>query len=261
MEGRQEKLDKDSLYYISIVIPAFNEEKNILGTLKKTESFFEGQGYSYEILVMDDGSKDSTYNIASNYARTNPLIKVFKLVHRGKANTVIDGIKMASGSYILFTDADSATPIYEVKKLLHYITDQGFDISIGSREGVGAVRKNEPWLRHFMGRVFNTIIQFLLVSDIEDTQCGFKLFTRDVASNIIKRMKLYTIAEEISVPKVTAFDVEMLFIARKLGYKIKPVPVEWNYGENSKVNNVRDSWNNLLEVLKVWWNNRKGLYD
>ncbi|PIR43561.1 glycosyl transferase [candidate division WWE3 bacterium CG10_big_fil_rev_8_21_14_0_10_32_10] len=247
--------------FLSVIIPAYNEEKNILDTLKNVENFLDKEDYAYEILVMDDGSSDSTYSIANNYSSTNKCIKVFNLPHRGKANTVIDGFKQAKGTYILFTDADSATPISEVKKLLHYVTEQGFDVCIASREGVGAVRKNEPWLRHFMGRVFNTLIRFLLLPGIEDTQCGFKLFTNISAKNIISKMKLYDSAEEINVPKVTAFDVELLFVAIKLRYKVKSVPVEWQYGEDSKVSNLRDSLNNFLDVAKVWWNNKKGLYD
>lgn len=247
--------------FLSVVVPAYNEEKKILNTLKVIDSYLSSQDYSYEIIIANDGSSDSTFSIASTYASTSQNIRVLDLPHRGKANTVIDGIKSSKGKYILFTDADNATPISEVKKLLHYVSSEDYDLAIGSREGVGAVRKNEPFIRHMMGRIFNSIIQFLLVDGIEDTQCGFKLFKNKVAQQIISRMKLYDGTKIIDVPKVTAFDVEMLFIAKKLGYKIKPVPVEWTYGDDSKVSHLRDSINNFLEVVKVYINNKKGFYD
>ncbi|HHH14280.1 MAG TPA: glycosyltransferase family 2 protein [candidate division WWE3 bacterium] len=246
--------------FISIVIPAYNEEKNILNTLKTIEDFLSQQDYTYEVLVMNDGSLDSTSSIANNYAKTNKHITVYDLPHKGKANAVLEGFKKARGEYVLFSDADLATPINELKKLLHYAVDENYDVVIASREGVGALRKNEPWIRHFMGRVFNLIVQFMLIPGLDDTQCGFKLFKREEALKIIQKMKLYNEAKELTVPKVTAFDVEMLFLARKLKLKIKPVSVEWHYGEDTKVNNLRDSVNNFLEVLKVWWNNKKGLY-
>lgn len=247
--------------YLSVVIPAYNEEKNILSTLKRVESFLNDYKKSYEVLVMDDGSADSTYEISSNFVKTNKKLKVYNLPHKGKANAVISGIKAAKGKYILFADADLATPIEEVKKLLHYITDKKFDISIGSREGVGAVRKDEPFYRHFMGRVFNFIVQAILIKGIEDTQCGFKLFTNESAKKIIKKMKLYSDAPEIDVPKVTAFDTEILFVAKKLGYKVKSVPVEWQYVDTDRVSAWRDSIHNFLDVVKVWSNDKKGLYD
>ena len=247
--------------YISVVIPAFNEEKNILSTLKKVESFLINYKKSYEILVMDDGSTDATVSIATTFANTNPKIKIVPLIHKGKANAVIQGLKKAQGKYILFSDADLATPIEELKKLLHYITDQKYDISIGSREGVGAVRKDEPLYRHIMGRIFNYLVQIVLIKGINDTQCGFKLFTYESAKTIIKKMKLYSDAPEIKVAKVTAFDTEILFLAKKLGYKVKSVPVEWQYVETVRVSAWRDSLQNFLDVVNVWINDKKGLYD
>jgi len=147
-----------------------------------------------------------------------------------------------------------------LKKLLHYITDQKYDISIGSREGVGAVRKDEPFYRHLMGRVFNYLVQIILIKGINDTQCGFKLFTNESAKAIIKKMRLYSNAPEITVAKVTAFDTEILFLAKKLGYRVKSVAVEWQYVETNRVSAWRDSLQNFFDVLKVWYNDKKGLY-
>lgn len=246
--------------YLSIIIPAYNEEKNILRTLKKVGSFLELQDYSYEILVMDDGSTDSTCEIATNFSKANSLVKVCKLPHRGKAATVISGMEMANGEYVLFSDADLATPIEEVKKLMHYITNDKYDIAIASREGVGAVRKNEPLLRHVMGRIFNLVVQSLLVRGLNDTQCGFKLFSSVACKKVVSKLSLYKNAKEIKVPKVTAFDVEILFVAKKLGFKIKSVPVEWTHVETDRINPLRDSFVNFFDVVKVWINDKKGYY-
>lgn len=258
MEKNQIK--KNSKVFLSVVIPAYNEEKNILSTLKATEAFLEKQSYTYEVLVMDDGSSDSTLNIANNFAKNSKNIQVHNLVHRGKAPTVIDGIKNSNGKYILFCDADLATPIEEVKKLLHYLVEDKYDIAIASREGVGAVRKNEPLMRHIMGRVFNLLIQLILFKGIEDTQCGFKLFKSEAAKKIISKMKLYENAKQIKVARVSAFDVEILFIAKKLGFSVKSIPVEWNYVETTRVNPIRDSFVNFLDVVRVYINDKKGLY-
>jgi dolichyl-phosphate beta-glucosyltransferase len=260
-QSNSKNLKSNNHIYLSVVTPAYNEEKNILNTLKKIEGFLEQEPYNYEVLVMNDGSQDKTGEIAGKYADTNSKIKVYNLPHRGKAPTVVDGIKTARGKYVLFTDADSATPIEEVKKLLFYAVEENYEVVIASREGIGAVRHNEPFTRHIMGRIFNKIVQFLLLPGIEDTQCGFKLFENKAAKKVINNMKLYTEAQEISVPRVTAFDVEMLYVAKKLGYKIKSVSVEWNYGKYSKVSHFRDSLVNLSDVLKVWWNNKKGVYS
>lgn len=258
MEQKKEAVS--SKIYLSVVIPAYNEEKNILTTLKKVEAYLEKQDFSYEILVMDDGSSDSTAEIANNFAKANKNVQVFVLPHRGKAPTVIDGMEKATGKFILFSDADLATPIEEVKKLLHYLVDDNYDLSIASREGVGAVRRNEPFIRHLMGRVFNYIVQILLVKGLNDTQCGFKLFKHNVCKNIVSKLSLYKNSKEIKVPKVTAFDVEILFVAKKLGYKIKSVPVEWTYVETPRISPLRDSIVNFLDVVKVFVNDKKGNY-
>lgn len=258
MEDKKEKIKK--AVFLSVVIPAFNEEKNILNTLKRVEGFLNEQEYSYEILVMDDGSTDSTVEVANNFARANKNVKVHSLPHRGKASTVLEGMQKSEGDFVLFSDADLATPIEEVRKLLHYATNEKYDVVIASREGVGAVRKDEPFIRHLMGRVFNIIVQLLLVKGINDTQCGFKLFSQTSAKKIVSKLSLYRNAKVIKIPKVTAFDVEMLFVAKKLKYKIKSVPVEWQYVETKRVSPLRDSFVNFWDVVKVFINDKKGKY-
>ncbi len=180
--------------------------------------------------------------------------------HRGKAVAVTTGMLRARGRYVLFCDADGATPIDQFDKLLPHL-ETGYDVVIGSREGKEARRFDEPWYRHIMGRVFNCIARMLAVRGIEDTQCGFKAFRRDAARDIFRGLKLY---EPTGVPvegaMVTGFDVEVLFLAQKRGYSIREVPVHWYYSDESKVNPVRDSFRNFCDVLRVRVNDWRGKY-
>jgi glycosyltransferase involved in cell wall biosynthesis len=166
----------------------------------------------------------------------------------------------AGGDYILFSDADLAVPIEEWPKLAAAL-ERGYDVVIGSREGTGAQRIGEPTSRHIMGRVFNLLVRLLAVGGFQDTQCGFKVFRRAAAHDLFGRMRLYD--DTTAAPKgaaVTAFDVEILFLALRQGYKVAEVPVTWRYGEETKVDNVRDSWRNLRDILKVRWNAISGRY-
>ncbi|MBI4091202.1 glycosyltransferase family 2 protein [candidate division WWE3 bacterium] len=247
---------------MSVVVPAYNEKANIGISLTRILTFLNDFEPSYEILVVDDGSTDNTSEIVENYSKTNEKIRLIKNTHRGKGYAVRTGFQQARGRYVLLSDADSATPIEELKRLMVWIKDNGFDLAIGSREGIGAVRKNEPVVRHVMGKIFNFLIRLILLPGIKDTQCGFKLFKSDAAQRIFEKSLLYPdSSRELRVPKVTAFDVEILFIARRLGYKIKEVPVVWEYGKNTKVNKLRDAVYNFLDVIKVKLNDMKGLYS
>lgn len=242
---KEKKVGSKNLIFLSVIIPAYNEEAVILDTIKSVDSFLTTQGYPFEIIVSNNASTDNTLSLVQNYQKTNKNVVVVDLDKKGKALAVIEGMQKAVGKYVLFTDADNATPIQEVKKLLHYIEDENFDIAIGSREGTGAVRHNEPLIRHLMGRVYTMIVKTLLFTGIEDTQCGFKLFTQDSIHKILPKLNIFSPKklEQTEIPGVNAnFDVELLFIAKKLGLKIKSVPVEWTYGEGTKVNKVKDSW-------------------
>ena len=245
----------------SIVIPAYNEEKRITNSLTKVVNFMTDYSDSYEIIVVDDGSSDSTTSLVENYAKDHSQIKLIKNPHKGKGYTVRTGMLEAQGSYVLMSDADMATPIEEIKRLKVWLTDHDFDVVIASREGIGAKRSDEPFFRHLMGRVFNWIIQILLLPGIQDTQCGFKMMKKSVAHDIFNALVLFgKDAPDVNVPRVTAFDVEMLVVAKKHGYKIKEVPVNWIYGTDTKVSPIRDSINNLVDVLKVKLNDIKGKY-
>ncbi|MBP7859709.1 glycosyltransferase [Patescibacteria group bacterium] len=247
---------------ISIIIPCFAHQKYVLSTLKDVDSYMNSYNPNYEVIFANDGSNDNSLEIAQNYSLINPKVKVFDFPHRGKAAAVLDGFKKSSGKYILFCDVDLATPINELKKLMYYVTEGAYDIAVASREGIGAQRIGEPYYRHFMGRVFNKITQILLFKGIEDTQCGFKLFTRKALENIVNKMSVYNLEKMQTIKKaeVSAFDVEILFLAKLLKYKVKSIPVVWTFGEKSTVDPLHDSIKNFKDVLKVYINNRKGLY-
>ena len=246
--------------YLSIVIPAFNEQRRILGTLEDVAAFLAAQPYSAEVLVVDDGSGDNTASLVETFAESNPAFRLIRNEHHGKAYTVRTGMLAAAGDYVLFTDADGATPISEVSKVLPLL-ETGYDVAIGSREGLGAQRFNEPWHRHIMGRVFNAIVQVLAVPGIHDTQCGFKAFRRHAAQDLFRSMQLYREGMgPVQGAMLTGFDVEILFLARKWGYRIAEVPVHWYYGEESKVSPLKDSWRNFRDVVLVRWNDLRGCY-
>ncbi len=247
--------------YLSVVIPAYNEAIRLPTTLRKVVAYLEAQSCSAEVLVVDDGSSDDTVAVAKDVAAEHPMVRVIQNDHRGKGYTVRTGMLAGEGQYILFSDADLAVPIEEVDKLLPHL-ENGFDVVIGSREGQGAERIDEPWHRHFMGRVFNLLIHLIALRGFQDTQCGFKAFSREAAQDLFNRVQLYgENAALISEAAVTGFDVEILFLAVKRGYKIKEVPVKWIYGEETKVNPLKDSWRNLKDVIAVRRNAIAGKYN
>jgi len=214
------------------------------------------------VIVVDDGSEDRTAEVAEQFARAlAPMVRLIRNDHRGKGYTVRTGMLAAQGEYILFSDADLATPIEQWDKLRPYF-DKGYDVVIGSREGLGARRVGEPWYRHVMGRVFNYLVRLVALGGFQDTQCGFKAFRREVAHDLFRRVQLYGEgAQQVKGAALTGFDVEVLFLARKYGYKVKDVPVEWHYGTHTKVNPVRDSIRNFKDVWAVRINDWRGKYN
>jgi dolichyl-phosphate beta-glucosyltransferase len=237
---------------LSIIIPAFNEERRLLSTLEKIYSYFEKRNGAYEIIVVDDGSTDNTSTCANDF---RSKFKCTRLVrnggNRGKGYSVKNGFLQATGEYLLFSDADLSTPIEEIEKLKAYL-ENGYDIAIGSR-GLkeSDIQVHQPWYREIMGRTFNILVRVLCVRDFKDTQCGFKCFIREAALEVCKRQRL----ERFS------FDVEMLYIAKKLGYKVKEVPVRWVNESETKVKAIRDSANMFVDLLKIKLNDITGKYD
>ncbi len=242
--------------FLSIVIPAYNEERRLPHTLSDVIEFLARQQFSAEVLVVDDGSSDATAAIPRRY----PGVRLLQLEHRGKGFAVRAGALAARGEYVLLCDADLAVPLDEWPKLWEKIT-AGYDLAIGSREGVGAQREGEPWHRHLMGRIFNTIVRLVAIGGIQDTQCGFKAMSAAIASDLFRRMRIYgDDAPVLSGAAVTAYDVELLYLARRRGYRIAEVPVLWHYGAETKVNPLRDSARNLQDVLRVRLNALRGAY-
>jgi glycosyltransferase involved in cell wall biosynthesis len=247
--------------FLSIVIPAYNEERRLPESLEKVLAFLQTKDYPAEVIVVDDGSTDNTVDIVEGFRARYPFASIIKNDHRGKGYAVRTGMLAAQGTYVLFSDADLATPIEEVDRLLAFLGD-GYDIAIGSREVLGAQRINEPGYRHLMGRVFNLLVRLVAVGSFQDTQCGFKCFRREVAQDLFQRVQLY--GAEAGLAKggmVTGFDVEVLFLALKRDYKVKEVPVQWHYGANTKVNPLLDSARMFMDVLRVKLNDWRGKYD
>ena len=250
----------DSLL-LSVVVPAYNEEQRLPNTLANILGYLGRQSYRSELIVADDGSSDGTVALAERMAQEHTALRVLQLDHRGKGFAVRAGVLAAQGDYVLLCDADLAVPIEEWERL-HDRLMHGYDLAIGSREGLGARRLGEPRYRHLMGRVFNLIVKIVAVSGIQDTQCGFKALRSDVALDLFRRVQIYgEHAPRVRGAAVTAYDVELLYLARRRGYQIAEVPVPWQYGTETKVNPIRDSWRNLRDVLNVRWFALRGRYQ
>lgn len=246
--------------YLSVLIPAYNEEPNFKkGLIEEVPKYLEKQKYTYEIIIINDGSSDNTVNLALEFSKKFNNVKLINNPHEGKAETVKKGVEEAKGEIMLFTDFDQATPLSEIEKLLPFFPEH--DIVIGSRQMPGAKREKEPFHRHLMGIVFNLIVQTIAVRGIWDTQAGFKMFKTDVAKTLFKELKVYGKAKKVSGALVTAFDVELLFIARKRGYKIKEVPIIWHHVATTRVSPLKDSVRMFRDVLKVRLNDIKGIYN
>lgn len=223
---------------ISIVIPAYNEEKRLSDTLEIIISHLDKNFSNWEILVVDDGSEDSTADIVKNFEE---VILIKQPRNLGKGAAVRKGMIEAKGEIRVFSDADLSTPIYELDKLLASIK-RGYDIAIGSRGlNYELIKKHQPFYREFMGKTFNKIVQALVLSGIKDTQCGFKAFTEQSCMEIFPRSKIDGFG----------FDVEILWLARKLGFKIEEIPVEWYNDSRSRVNPIKDSYRMLVDIVKI----------
>lgn len=229
--------------YLSIVIPAYNEEKRLGASLKRMLAYFDAQKYSYEILIVDDGSKDGTAKVVETISACRSQVRLLRYeTNQGKGYAVRYGMLRAQGARVLFSDADLATPIEEVEKLLACL-DTGCDIAIGSRDVRGSeLMQRESLLREFGGRAFNKLVQFLAVPGIHDTQCGFKLFTESACKQVFTRC----------VMNDFAFDVEALYIAiRLLGLRVEEVPIRWAHQQGSKISPVRDGIRMVKTLFRI----------
>jgi len=239
----------DQSIHLSIIIPAYNEEMRLPDTLEKTTAFLETQAYTYEVLVIENGSTDRTLEIAKSFAGRFPFVTAVHEEGRGKGLAVKRGMLEAHGEYRFMCDADLSMPIEEVGRFLPPQAT-GADIVIGSREAPGARRYNEPNSRHIGGRLINLVIRVLALPGLHDTQCGFKLFRAEAAQALFSRQTMTG----------WSFDIELLFIARRHGFKIKEIGIPWYYSDYSHVSPVKDALRMVADILKMWINAARGRY-
>ncbi|MCR4326530.1 MAG: glycosyltransferase [Candidatus Roizmanbacteria bacterium] len=246
---------------VSIVIPVYNEVQNLKkGVLDTVLAYAKSRPSVIEVLIVDDGSTDDTVAlIKKNYLGNYPKLRLYEKKHAGKAYGVIAGMKQAKGTIVFFTDMDLATPIEEADKLVQGIED-GYDVVIGSRN---SNRQGAPIIRKAMALGF-IVLRTLLVGlrGIHDTQCGFKAFKTTAARTMLKKLHAFAKESAVEGPSVGAgFDIELLFVAQKLGYKIKEVPVPWRHVETKRVNFITDSIEAITDMTRIKWNDIRGAYN
>jgi dolichyl-phosphate beta-glucosyltransferase len=247
--------------FLSVVIPCYNEEANLKkGVLSEVANFLKKQSYSWEVIISDDGSTDNSKKLVRKFVDQNPGFVLQENKHGGKPYAVGQGIKKARGEIVLFTDMDQSTPIKEVAKLLPYFS-QGFEVVIGSR---GAKRKGFALYRQLASLIFLSLRRLLVLPNIKDTQCGFKAFKTKVAQELFPKLSVLENWQQASGWRVTAFDVELLYLAQKSGYQIKEVLVSWQdedvaVGKNKSF--IRESRQMLEQIINVKKNDWQGKYD
>lgn len=235
---------------LSIIVPAYNEAARLPKTLPQIADFILEQPYRAELLIVNNNSSDDTRAIARDFASEFPFVRVLDEPNQGKGAAVRTGMLAATGDYLFMADADLSMPIGEISKFLPPVLDD-YDVAIGSREVAGAVRYSEPEYRHVMGRIFNFIVRVLAVPGFHDTQAGFKCFRRQVALDVLTRQTI----------DGWAFDVELLYIAMRRGYRIVEVPIHWYYRQNSRISPLKDAVDMVREVLRIRLNGLQGHYN
>ncbi len=236
------RTDPSSTVHLSLIVPAYNEAARIAASLAAIEDYLRARGDAYEVIVVNDGSVDNTLATVRDYASGSDTVRVISYEHNcGKGYAVRQGVFAARGDYIGFSDVDLSAPIEEIYKLFEALS-KGYDVAIGSRalrESVLTV--HQPFYREIGGKVLNLIIQSLAVPGVWDTQCGFKLMRGQVAHDIFERCIL----------DGWGFDVEVLYLARKLGYTIAEVPVRWGHAGNSKLHPFRDALRMIRDIIRI----------
>ena len=235
---------------LSLVIPAYNEQARLPYTLAEIEAYLCREGLDCEVIVVDNGSQDATSAVVQQASIRFSALRLLRTDGRGKGRAVRSGVLAATGAVVIFADADLSWEVDDLSRFLRLVDDRT-PIVIGSREGAGARRLGEPMYRHLMGRVFNRVVQALAVPGVEDTQCGFKAFRADAARAVFSRQRIDGFG----------FDVELLYLARRLGFGIRVVPLHWEHKQNSRVAPVRDTLLMLADVLVVRLNASRGIYD
>jgi dolichyl-phosphate beta-glucosyltransferase len=235
---------------LSIVIPAHNEESRLPWTLEQVWSFLQQQDFEGEILVVENGSSDRTLYLAEEFSRQHSSVHVLQETLAGKGLAVRRGMLHAQGEYRFICDADLSMPIEEVLRFLPPSAPE-YDIAIASREVPGAQRFGEPAYRHFIGRIFNFMVRTITLPGIQDTQCGFKCFRAQVADDLFR----------VQTIDGWTFDVELLFVALRRGYRVLEIPIPWYYRAGSRVRIFRDSLQMLADLFRIRLNSLRGRYD
>jgi len=234
---------------VSVIIPAFNEATRLPGTIEEVAAYLRRTNWTWEVRVVDDGSLDETADVAERCSRTEPRVIVQREPHRGKGGAVKAGVLAACGEYRFICDADLSMPIRELARFLPPELD-GADVAIATREGPGARRVGEPIRRHLVGRAFNYLVQVTLLGGLNDTQCGFKMFTAAAVDRVFPRVTI----------DGWSFDIEALYIARELGLRIVEVPIEWHFRKESRLNVGRDGLRMFRELLYIRGRAKAGAY-
>jgi glycosyltransferase involved in cell wall biosynthesis len=254
----------DSQPFLSIVIPTWNEQACLAANLDTVIRYLRKQEYTSEVIVVDDGSTDATTDVARAFATEHegePPLALIENKHRGKGYAVRTGILAGQGKYLLFTDADLSTPVYELGKMIGAL-EMGADIAIGTRQGIGAERVDETLVRSATRRLFNLLVRIISGLPYRDTQAGFKGFRREVAHDLFERVRLYgEDAAEIQGRALTAFDVEVLYLATRAGYRIEEIAVRWEFDRQSRRIPLRDAVRMLSDVIKLRWMAAHGAYE
>jgi glycosyltransferase involved in cell wall biosynthesis len=242
-------MDTSSIF-LSILFPAHDEETRLPASLKQTDEFVKKQPYACEVIIIENASADGTLGIARDFARSHNYVKVVHDDLPGKGRAVQRGMLLARGTYRFVCDVDLSMPIDEIS---HFLPPEcgDYEIAIASREAPGAGRYGEPFYRHVVGRVFNSLVRILTLPELNDTQCGFKCFSAQAAESLFPKMTITG----------WTFDVEILAIARRMKYRIIEVPIPWYYRANSKVHVLRDSIRMALDLLLIRRNLRRGIYS
>lgn len=234
---------------LSIIIPTYNEQERILPTIGAIASHVSDLDIPWELIVADDGSKDATIELVEGLNLVNlRLLRAEK--NGGKGRAVQRGVQAAKGQYVLFTDADNSTPIEEVEKLLHKLMVEDFDVAVGSRAADGAEESHKSIKRRLLSNGLRWIVSHILHIGVQDTQCGFKVYTQEAAHQLHGKQTLMGFS----------FDLEILYLAFKLGYRVAEVPVTWIDAPGSKVDTVKEARRFLQDMAKIKWNNLRGLY-
>jgi glycosyltransferase involved in cell wall biosynthesis len=232
--------------HLSVVIPAYNESRRLRDTLQRCTAWLQSSVPDWEVIVVDDGSEDDTRAIAGAVAAQDGRVRLIEAAHGGKGAAVRRGMLAARGRWCFFADADLSM---DLAQLPGFFAAEG-DVIIASREAPGARRIGEPWSRHLIGRLFNLVVRLVAVPGVQDTQCGYKLFSAQAVQRLFPVGRLNGFA----------FDVELLYLARRAGLRIREVPITWRYRPGSRVR-LRTGLAAFLQILEIRWNDLLGRYD